>query len=96
MRRAEVGEGFRETGEPEKVELVPAGRICLRRQDAGVKTVFPLVVDPILVPALLAIFPFEDVESLVGEELDEESNGGILQVFCGRCRQWGRVECQGI
>jgi hypothetical protein len=54
-----------------------------------------LVIDPVLVPNLLPILPFEGGEALVLEELDEESDGRVFQVRRGRVGRWGRLEGQG-
>src|SRR3954447_4585715 len=60
------------------------------------ETVFRLVVDPVLIPALLAVFPLERRQSFGLEEINEKADGRVFQVFRG-IRGWRRgIEGQGV
>lgn len=73
-----------------------AGGVRLRGEDARVEAVPRLVVDPVLVPRLLAVFAFQRVQSLRREELNDAADGGVLQVFCSRCGRRRCVKRQGV
>jgi hypothetical protein len=49
-----------------------------------------------LVPLLLTVLALEFPEALAAEELDEEPDGGVLDVLRGRPGRWGGVEGQWI
>jgi hypothetical protein len=55
-----------------------------------------LVVDPVLIPNLLTVLPLQIRECLAPEEIDEEPDGRVSEVFRGRRGWWRGIEGQGV